>query len=302
MKTAMLILFVGFAMPAMAQQTRGICKGDPVPPSRVVIGEYFTPQCPTETIGDNADTNTPNALILGEPHDGLNVCNPPPTMGYFICEKKEKTNSCGDHDTYLLSTPSSCAISPSRLAGLDLAIYCPDRPMPNGWVMVGRTHSQFCNLPGTDNAWIIRRVSSSTLVLPGPRSTGGSRVAQSPPWEAIDFQTNPAWKCKISDALPPTAVIVGRFATASCPKVPSSSLNGDAMVLLPPKPSGAKYDVCIDSPIPAGYTKVSDPPVIITGYRIRNSGKRSAVFGPGPVRNFHKPDCGGSGLNAISLQ
>jgi len=58
-------------------------------------------------------------------------------------------------------------------------LICKDRPVPDGWVVVGHTHSPAC--PGADaNAWVIKRPGKVEVVWESsPVPDGYARVRRS---------------------------------------------------------------------------------------------------------------------------
>jgi hypothetical protein len=289
------LLLVG---SALGQQAGGICMTDSIPPNVVVVGRYFSEQCPYSTLGNNVDVSKPNAFRIAGAADGLRSCQPPPlSSGLFACDVGSSSKDCGGQPDFGLATPQRCAIS-HRSQSLDLDIFCPNRAVPDGWVMVGQTHSQFCSLSGANNAWVIRRIAFSTLSLPAPRPGAGLRGSATPaPDNDVDANTNPLWKCHISPSLPSQGVIVGRFQSPSCPAMSDSSLNTDQISVLPTVGTGHQIQVCTDSPVPPGYkTQTGTTP----GPLLRTSPSGRRIYGPGtPVLiTVHNDECGGSGPNA----
>jgi len=271
---------------------------DTMPSNMIVVGMYFSEQCPPSTLGDNVDVNKPNAYRIAEPADGLRTCLPPPlSTGLFACDVGPPSRDCGGKSDFGLGTPQRCAIS-HRSQSLDLTIYCPDRPLPDGWVMVGQTHSQFCNLPGANNAWVLRRITPPSLLLPAPRPDAGHRVdTAAAPGTDVDANVNPLWKCSVSSSLPPQGVIIGRFQSLSCPAMSDSSFNADQVSILPAIGTGQSIQVCTNSPVPPGYkTLTGASPGTLA--RTTASGRR--IYNPGPpvLITVYKAECGGSGPNA----
>jgi hypothetical protein len=304
-KVLTVMCLVSFAAVVSAESEVAICKGDAIPPDRVIVKEYVSEQCKVEVVNGIQDPNVPNAYSIDQARDGLRVCEPRSPVGFFLCEQSEPSTECGGHKTYFLKSPAACAASAHRVGGLDVRIYCPDKPLPDGYVMVGTAHmSHFCTLPGNENGVIIRRISSPNLSLAMKGRSSTVRASSPVESDQLDLTANPAWKCRKSDKYPPQTVVTGRFETPSCPDVGlSSNLNAEVLDFLPATGTSNRYEICSGSPIPEHYARLMDVPVSPPVHVHNTGGKRRPTprgdVKPATVHTFYKAECGGSKPNAI---
>ena len=231
-----------------AQETQtstiGICKGDPLPPDRVIVAEFESPQCePPES---------KNAWDTAHAEDGLTTCQNTRSVSAFasvmelvICEKvyspKCPERKDGTPNGYVWRAPGECEKQKSNLgieSKLRLVCNTTDMVLGSEEYIIAETKTGTCNgvprTTGSGSAWIVRDYAGLNLV----------RIS------CVDADGKP-----LDKEFTATDVILRRFSDRYCPNpgtlnaIALSHYGGSTMpgASLPNFPDDATY--CFGSPL-----------------------------------------------------
>ena len=178
----------------------------------------------------------------------------PDIRDYLLCEHAGPSNNCPSRkDTWVIRSPSSCAVSPKRLPTPELQVMCSIYGTPYEWVTIAYTRNETCEEPASQK--------------PRPGATRRRPKGLIPNAKVIrklDGTANPLPVCNEENfRIPQGYAIVERFQGVNCNQLlphtaGSISLPTQVIQLLlvyPPRSLGL-YSVCTGTQLPHGYFRL----------------------------------------------